>query len=85
MLKLTHPRTLLAAVSSFALVGCATVEVETDPVVECSMSRITAISVLLSFPFRYLDSPKYHNLFHILSIALPQLVYGPPSVQQNLQ
>ncbi|MHA7857970.1 MAG: serine hydrolase domain-containing protein [Henriciella sp.] len=33
MLKLTHPRTLLAAVSSFALVGCATVEVETDPVV----------------------------------------------------
>ena len=33
MLKLTHPRTLLAAVSSLALVGCATVAVETDPVV----------------------------------------------------
>ena len=31
------------------------------------MSRITAISVLSSFPFRYLDSPKYHSLFHILS------------------
>ena len=32
MLKLTHPQILLAAVSSFALAGCATVAPETAPV-----------------------------------------------------
>ncbi|MEL6415428.1 MAG: serine hydrolase domain-containing protein, partial [Pseudomonadota bacterium] len=46
MLKITHPRTLLAAVSSFALVGCATVVPETEPVVADAPPVVEEVTVV---------------------------------------
>ena len=46
MLKITHPRTLLAAVSSFALVGCATVVPETEPVVADEPPVVEEVAVV---------------------------------------